>query len=229
MATTATAPAAINLVRAHDVLTGVSFRPMFASPDADVILRSTHGTLYRVDSLLLRATSGLFDTMFSLPQPPSSSSSLPFSEPLDVYEDDFVLETLLRIIHGFPITHPWSLDTLIQILYVAEKWDTPGPISALRMHLRQEFMEEDPLRCLAIAKHFEWKDEARVAARCSLVLDLAEPKHAERVDALLCEKDARALRGVHQRRKEVFRELLNSPHRFIAGNRSVPLPFIVEI
>ena len=199
-----------------------SFHPMFASLDADVTLRSTQGTLYRVDSMVLRATSELFDTMFSLPQPYRDPSSSPFSEPLDVYEDDFVVECLLRIIHGFSIPEWQSLCSLNEVLHVAEKWDTPGPISALRQQFgaASRFVKEDPLRCYAIAKHFEWKEEARLASRHSLRLDLADPRHSAILDHL-SPKDARSLLRLHQRRREVFKELLNSPHRFIAGNRYV--------
>ena len=124
------------------------YHPHFSSPDADIILRSTEGTLFRVHSYALRTTSGLFQTIFSLPQPkppaplpdereksthstqsPSPSLTIP------IYEPAHLLSYILPLITGKAppqALHSLSLPTLTRLLFLAEKWDAPGPISQIR-------------------------------------------------------------------------------------------------
>ena len=125
-----------------------SYHPRFASPEADIILRSTEDTLFRVHSYTLRTTSGLFQTIFSLPQPKVSaplkeerekstydtqSSSTAVTIP--IYEPALLLSYILPLITGKappqPL-HSLSLPMLTRLLFLAEKWDTPGPISQIR-------------------------------------------------------------------------------------------------
>ena len=113
-----------------------SYHPLFSSPDGDVILRSTEGTLYRLHSYILRTSAGLFETMFSLPQPKnqpkicctSHNHHYPTSpDILDVYEADSTMEQILKLIYGIPTPPRMSFDEIETILALAEKWDTQGP------------------------------------------------------------------------------------------------------
>ena len=124
------------------------YHPHFCSPDADIVLRSIEGTLFRVHSYALRTTSGLFQTIFSLPQP-KASAALPDKRhtstrniqssytnlTIPIYEPAHLLSYILPLITGKappqPL-HSLSLPTLTRLLFLAEKWDTPGPISQIR-------------------------------------------------------------------------------------------------
>ncbi|KAF8635100.1 hypothetical protein AX15_000539 [Amanita polypyramis BW_CC] len=132
---------------------GAAYHPQFSSQDADITLCSVDGTLFRVHSYTLRTTSGLFQTIFSLPQPAGSApspmdkaqgsfdntrSTVPTPVPattIPIYETTFLLSQILPLMTGRnppqPL-HSLSLPTLSRLLFLAEKWDTPGPISQIR-------------------------------------------------------------------------------------------------
>lgn len=176
----------------RSVVGSKKFHPEFSFPDADVILRSFEGTLYRIHSYTLRTTSGLFSTMFSLPQP----------EEIPIYESDFVLERLLRLL-------------------AAEKWDTPGPIASIRSALTcPRLLTSDPLRLYVLAKHFDWNEEAKLASTHTLKLNLHDPIHAPTL-ARLSSKDLLPLLNLHRKRRDMFKRLIDSPERFAAGNSAV--------
>jgi len=217
-----------------------SYHSDFSSSDADVIIRSIEGTLYRVHSYTLRTTSGFFDAMFSLPQPKTirqspilecggstsgSFNSIPHpcrDMLLDVNEADMTMEPLLRLICGLPIIPPWtSLDEVERLVGLAEKWDTPGPMSILRSALSSfRFLHQDPLRCYALARRYGWNEEAKLASTHTLVLDILDPIHASIMDQMTS-KDLIPLINLHRKRSDVFRELINSSDMFGAGNRYV--------
>ncbi|KAF9466675.1 hypothetical protein BDZ94DRAFT_127459 [Collybia nuda] len=205
------------------------FHSCFNSLDADITLRSLEGTLYRVHSYTLRTTSGLFHTMFNLPQPLNKIENKVRGgrgqrgeedelEEIPIYEPDFILERLLRLICGLPIP-PWeSYDVLERVLTVAEKWDTPGPVTIIRAALTSpRFLDSDSLRLYAIAKHFEWEEEAKIASRLTLKLNLHDASHARVLEGLAA-RDLLSLLNLHRRRRDKFKELLDSPERFAAGN-----------
>ncbi|KAG6839798.1 hypothetical protein C0991_011569 [Blastosporella zonata] len=210
-----------------------NFHPEFSFPDADVILRSFEGTLYRIHSYTLRTTSGLFDTMFSLPQPvkchieaqgrcqtgPGQRHDEP--EEIPIYESDFVLERLLSLLCSIPIPSWESYDDVDRVLTAAEKWDTPGPIASIRSALTcPKFLTSEPLRLYVLAKHFDWKEEAKVAATQTLKLNLHDPVHAPTLTRL-SSKDLLTLLNLHRKRRDMFKRLIDSPERFAAGNRQL--------
>ncbi|CAA7263774.1 unnamed protein product [Cyclocybe aegerita] len=214
-------------IRADDPAT--QYHPLFSLPDADVVLRSLQGTLYRIHSFTLRMTSGFFETMFSLPQPKThrprrddldTAKTELHPDVLDVYENDFPLERLLRLISGLPVPRWETMDEIERVLTLAEKWDTPGPIASIRSALNSHrFLHDHPLRCYVLATHFGWKQEAKLASTHTLTLNLYDPAHSSIIDRL-SSKDLLSLLNLHRRRRDMFRELLNSPERFAAGNSS---------
>lgn len=229
-----TLPAATSVLHVRADNSTPKHHPSFSFPDADVTLRSNQGTLYRIHSYTLRTTSGFFATMFSLPQPKRSCTLqhegradrlLGSSDILDVYENDFPLEILLKLMSGFPIQQWSSLAELEKVLKLAEKWDTPGPISSLRLSLTaKQFLERHPLQCYAIARHFGWDAEAKICSTHTLVLDLFDASHTPIINQMTS-KDFLRLVEFHRKRRDLFRKLLDSPERFAAGNRSVWLCF----
>ncbi|KAG6815593.1 hypothetical protein H0H87_000278, partial [Tephrocybe sp. NHM501043] len=188
------------------------FHPEFSFPDANVIVRSFEGTLYRIHSYTLHTTSGLFNTMFSLPQPTKyqvNAQGQGYTGPVNedaeleeipIYESDFVLERLLCQLCSIQIPSWESYDDLDRVLTAAEKWDIPGPIASIRAALTcPKFLTSDRLRLYVLAKHFNWREEAKIAATQTLKLNLLDSVHA----STLC---------------DMFKELLISPERFAAGN-----------
>ncbi|KAJ7732356.1 hypothetical protein DFH07DRAFT_929071 [Mycena maculata] len=191
-----------------------TYNEAFSSSEADIVLESSDGTLYRVHSYTLRTTSGLFRTMLSLP-PPSGGHT---HEPIAIHHPDAVVEPLLRLICGLA-TRPWrSIDELEAVLTLAESWDAPGPISSLRIALSGgKWLTTAPLRLYALAAHFAWPAEAQRASTHTLVLDLSSPAHAP-VLASLPAPALLALLRLHRTRRDALRALLDSPERFLAGN-----------
>ncbi|KAJ7494844.1 hypothetical protein B0H11DRAFT_1802400 [Mycena galericulata] len=190
-----------------------TYHPTFSSLEADIVLVSSEGTLYRVHSYTLRKTSGFFRTMLSLPAPEGGHTGA-----IAIHQKADVLEPLLCLVSGL-YTRPWrSYDELEAVLSLAENWDAPGPISSIRTALAgNKWLTADPLRLYALATHFGWRTEAKLASTHTLTLNLSDPAHAPALTripstALL------ALLRLHRARRDALRDMLDSPERFLAGN-----------
>jgi hypothetical protein len=204
------------------------YHPYFPITDeTDMSLRSFEGTLYAVRSLVLRTSSRFFDTMFTLPQP---LLNLETPLVLDVYESDTTLPIILSLLIGStPSPQTWynCLNQVENVLVVAEKWEAPDLIEQIRSIL---FNTHSPppkddhdhdatsLRLYAIARHFEWHDEAQKIVPHTLTLDLRNPRYSTLLSRI-SSKYLVPLMDLHQRRKEMFRTSLDSPQRFTAGDR----------
>ncbi|KAJ7125772.1 hypothetical protein C8R43DRAFT_1212083 [Mycena crocata] len=191
-----------------------AYHPTFSSPDADIVLESFERTLYRVHSYTLRTTSVFFRTMLSLP-PPEGGHSI---EPIAIHQPDASVEPLLCLMSGLA-TLPWrSFDELESVLFLAENWDTPGPIASLRTALTaHKWLTAFPLRLYALAVHFGWRTEAALASTHTLSLNLFDPEHAAALQSLPSTALLALLR-LHRGRRITLNAMLNSPERFIAGN-----------
>jgi hypothetical protein len=209
---------------------GPRFHPLF-SFDADVVLGSRDGVLFRVPSTTLKMTSAWFRTMFTLPQgtPPSAfsrsrtannnqrdslASTSATSSPTDVDaeiisldEDSRTLEPLLRMICGLeiPVLDTW--DAVEPVLYAAEKYDMPGPASIVRALLRTPAFADEPLRLYAAACHFGWAEDARTASTRSLTINLYGPNNRPALLRLRT-ADLLALFELHHERRKQFRQRL---------------------
>lgn len=227
------------------------YHPLFDSQDADTVLQSTDGVYYRVHSYTLRTSCGLFETLFSLPQPTVKASDdetcdpEPEREALTTHESSQIITLLLIIISGrtppLPIPKWGDADApygIIQrVLYLAEAWDAPGAIAAIRPSLSSPtLLKRDPIALYVIACHFGWKEERRLASTYTLTINLLDI-HSEtqaptqndmkRVAfgsdghlAHLSSTDLMALLRLQRQRRDVFRALIDSPERFTAGNSS---------
>ncbi|KAJ7183753.1 hypothetical protein C8R46DRAFT_1308735 [Mycena filopes] len=194
----------------------VVYHSDFADPDADIVLASSEGTLYRVHAYTLRTTSGFFKTLLSLPPPPGGHSD----EPIPTHEADNVLEPLLCLMCGLPTPPHTSLSSLSALLTLAQNWSAPGPLALLRPALSSHtFLTTDPLRVYALAAHFGWRREAQLASTHTLALPLPL-LHASYAPALaaLPAPALLALLRLHRTRRAALRALLDSPERFLAGN-----------
>lgn len=98
------------------------------------------------------------------------------SEIIYLDEEAEVVEHLLYIVCGlsFPeITH----DLLESLLFAAEKYDMPGPMSIMKMYLLTPSALGDPFRLYSIARRYEWKNEAKVLSTRTLSLNIHDPVH----------------------------------------------------
>jgi len=206
---------------------GSKYHPLFTF-DADVVLGSRDGVLFRVPSTTLRMTSAWFRTMFTLPQgsPPTpsrlrnnhlrdSNTDASTSPPSDIEviglaEDARTLESLLRMICGLEIPALDTWDAVEPVLYAAEKYEMPGPASIVRALLRTPAFADEPLRLYAAACHFGWAEDVRTASTRSLSVDLY---HSSNRTALLRLRtaDLLALVDLRHARREQFRLRIAQP------------------
>ncbi|TRM66522.1 hypothetical protein BD626DRAFT_482922 [Schizophyllum amplum] len=189
-----------------------AYHPDFSSAEADAVLCSREGTLYRVPSIVLKMTSGFFRSVLALPPPkPSSEHPIPIAEP------DQVITTLLKLMCGLEIA-PWSsLSAIEDVLALAEVWETPGPISVIRTAITAPGLLVDPLRVFSIAQRFGWTAEAQTAARATLTLDLYDDAHQDTLQSLSANA-LMALLTLHRRRRDALKLLLDASDLFGAGN-----------
>ncbi|KDR75319.1 hypothetical protein GALMADRAFT_249346 [Galerina marginata CBS 339.88] len=194
-------------------ITSLKYHPDFSSPDGNVILAAKDAKMYfRVHSHTLRTTSGFFRTMYSLPQ----STATPDIMYLD--EDADVLEHVLRMVCGLPFAEISSHDFFDSLLYAAEKYDMPGPMSLMRMYLLMPTLAGNPIRLYAVARRYEWQQEAKLLSTRTLSLNLYDKNHHTSLrtlstDALL------DLFLLHRARREGLRECLDGPP-FVSGDPS---------
>ncbi|KZT69319.1 hypothetical protein DAEQUDRAFT_757084 [Daedalea quercina L-15889] len=140
---------------------------LFNRPDADTILCSPDNTHFRVHRQILSIASPIFETMFSLPQPPPTS--LPETLPLvEVEEDARTLEDLLRIF--YPVRDPQLT------IYLFTDWQHISSVTraALKYEIVQavEFMkarltagvECSPLEVFCMACKHGLESIAKIAA-----------------------------------------------------------------
>lgn len=202
----------------HDVLVaddGEHVHPLFSSPDGDVNLGSKDGTLFRLHSYTLKTTSGWFRTMFSLPQKCEPSPK----DVIYVDEDTHTLELLLRMVCGLPILGLDSYDAVDSLLYAAEKYDMPGPMSIIRILIMTPALLDQPLRLYAVACRFGWEEEAKYASTQTLTYNIHAPEHRPLLqrlgpDAIL------NLFELHRRRREGLRQRLDDAP-FVGGGTAI--------
>ncbi|KAI0290390.1 hypothetical protein B0F90DRAFT_1672008 [Multifurca ochricompacta] len=202
-----------------DTKPGPKYHPLF-SFDADVVLSSRDGVLFRVPSTTLKMTSSWFRTMFTLPQAQSTATTpsrtnnksvrSPEPELINLDEDASTLEPLLRMICGLEIPTLDTWDAVEPVLYAAEKYDMPGPASIVRALLRTPAFTDAPLRLYAAACHFGWAEDTRAASTRSLTLDLHSPNHRSALLRLRT-ADLFALIELHHSRRAQFRSRLAEP------------------
>ncbi|KAI0713547.1 hypothetical protein C8Q76DRAFT_568430, partial [Earliella scabrosa] len=142
----------------------------FDKPGADLILRSSDRVDFRVRSHILLEASSFFETMLSLPQPPSGPSQTDERPIIELAEDSVVLEALLRIC--YPIEKEDSHRTLAEvepILRAALKYDMALPIGVLKKELVSA-VAGAPVQTWAVACRLGLESVARLAADTTLAI-----------------------------------------------------------
>ena len=160
--------------------------------------------------------------MFSLPPPQRAPVTpghdgaviLPATPPpadiIYVDEDSATLEALMRLVCGQPIPQLDSYDVVEPLLYAAEKYDMPGPLSLVRALIMTTPFISDPLRLYTLCCRYGWYPEAQSASTLTLTMNL----HASEYKRTLLKLSTTALLGIfelHHNRKDSLRARLNEP------------------
>ncbi|KZP08450.1 hypothetical protein FIBSPDRAFT_1052417 [Athelia psychrophila] len=192
------------------------FHPLFSSPDGDVILGAKGGSLlFRTHSFTLKTASGWFRTMFSLPQ----KSTPMTSDILYMDEDSAILEGILRMSCGLPVVLPTTYDMVDALLYAAEKYDMPGPMSIIRMSVMTPTLLDQPLRLYAVACRYGWEEEAKFASAETLTTNLYSEEYRPALQSLSTTA-LLDLFALHRDRREILRKRLDEPP-FVGGGNAV--------
>jgi hypothetical protein len=222
----------------------VEYHPSFNDADADVVLQSQDGVHFRIHSFTLRVGSGMFRDLLSLPQPNPSTPKLSTAAPqhdlqrvmcdpspsspsvISANETADIVLLLLCLLSCIPLPEPLSSlpnKTTDRILALAEAWDASGPISFIRASLfTWEHLKRDPIRAYAIASHFGWTEERKLASFHTLCIpepELLSYFSTNSSDAWVpTAADILALLALRRARRDGFRAQLDSRERFSAGN-----------
>lgn len=181
----------------------------FDDPTADFILRSSlPETDFHVHRLLLSLASPFFDQLLSLPQP-SSMKDLTRIPIVEVSETPQILQLLLQFI--YPMPNPIindDLDTLILVLHAAIKYDVLPAIDDLRGQLVSErYLNQSPTRIYAVASRYELEEEAKLASKHTLGIDILDAPLSEELRYISAFSYHRLL-ALHHTRAKAAQELL---------------------
>ncbi|KAG2130701.1 hypothetical protein DEU56DRAFT_740536 [Suillus clintonianus] len=198
----------------------LDYHPLFSSPDADIVFRSSEGTHYRMHSFVLRTTSGFFQPMLSLVggsgSSPDSSSE---ASPIGLGENDDVLKRLFAMISGMEVPQWDSLDKLEHVLHAAEKYDMPGPISTIRSAITAPRFMEDPLRVYAIAARYQWEEALQPAAEGCFAIAIHHQQYIPILKRIPSD-DLLRLIDLRRERRDAFLHAIDHEVQFTSGNNA---------
>lgn len=151
--------------------------PPFDNPRrADVILRSSDLVDFHVYKLILSLASPVFETMFTLPATSSSDTMMADDDDhrhglsvVKLMEDSCTLEALLQACYPTTGPHLNSIDSVLHILGVAEKYEITACHELARVVIAS-LAEDQPIRAYAVACRYGFKDVAVRAARACLTM-----------------------------------------------------------
>ncbi|KAF9038410.1 hypothetical protein BDP27DRAFT_1347783 [Rhodocollybia butyracea] len=166
---------------------------------------------FRLHSHNLKIASGFFRQMFMLPQ----NTQLDNNGILYLEEDEVTLENLFRMISGLSVPPIDSYDLVDPLLDAIEKYDTPGPLSIVRLLVMTPALLNEPFRLYAVACRFGWDDEAQYASSQTLAYDLHCPDVRPYLTRLSTNALLRLL-DLHRSRREGLRQRLDDPP-FVSG------------
>ncbi|KAG2367638.1 hypothetical protein BDR07DRAFT_1393163 [Suillus spraguei] len=200
-----------------------NYHPLFGSPDADVIFRSSEGTYYRLHSIVLRTTSGFFRPMLSLSDHVDGSGSSPQADPssetspIGLQEKDGVLTRIFTMISGIEIPQWDSLDEIEEVLHAAEKYDMPGPISILRSAITSHRFMANPLHVYAIAARYQWEEVLQHAAEACLAIPIHKRNYLPVLKRVPTD-DLLRLIDLRRERRDAFLNAMSNKVQFTSGS-----------
>ena len=179
----------------------------FDACDADLILLSKDEVEFRVHRCILAAASPFFEHMLRLPQP-ADDALVPI---VPVSEMGVHVDSLLRFVYPIPNPILTTLDELNPILEAASKYDFPCVIAILRKRLvAPSFLEDSPTRVFAIASRFELEEEAQLASKYTLNINILGCPLPDDLKHISAHSYCRLL-VLHKKRAEAAQALLQIP------------------
>ena len=172
--------------------------------DVAVTLISREKMLFCVSESVLRASSSVFDTILSLPQPTEDTPSDPFIDNLD--EDATTLEGLLRMITGRELPSLDTIEAIEPLVLAAYKWEMPGPLSILKMTIIMDttFAQNHPIRIYSLGCRLKWAALVNLGAKYSCNDDIYYSQGRSVLDAMDSD-DLLRLVIFHRRRRDCMR------------------------
>ena len=151
----------------------------FDHAKADIILRSSDNIDFRVFKLFLSLASPFFETLFDIPQPAEANGDQEVKDGLvvvPVTEDSKTLDTLLRFCYPCTLADDPNLTKLkdvIDLLGAAGKYSFDVVEKKICHALSNpKILEAEPLRCFAIARRGQLREETLLAAKYTLTQPL---------------------------------------------------------
>ena len=160
----------------------------FDAPDTDTILRSSDGKEFRVHKVILSLASPVFQGMFGLPQPPEPPSQIPT---IDVPESSDILAPFLQLLYPRSPPKVQDIATWATLYATAEKYSAEMVMETLRDMLIPRFLDTSPVRVYALASHWGFEEEAKIASRRILTIDILKDfpqDDAELMGGVACQK-----------------------------------------
>lgn len=177
----------------------------FSSLEADMVLQSSDGVLFRVFSRILIEASPVFRDMMSIPKP-----SQGMSQPLGLDEDGATLELGLKFLYPMPNPLITSFEVMKDILKMADKYLLDSILHALRaLLIGPSFLEKAPLRVYALACTYNFQEEAKLASRHCLKLDILQEAEVYDELSMISGRDLLRLIKLHQSRGTAIMAILN--------------------
>ncbi|GJJ07282.1 hypothetical protein Clacol_001482 [Clathrus columnatus] len=188
-----------------------SYSPEFSSSEADIVLQSCDGILFKVFGRILMEASPVFRDMMSIPNP---SGELP--RPLVLDEDAATLELGLKFLYPIPNPRITSFDVMKDVLKMADKYFLDCILHALKALLvAPPFIDKAPLRVYALACTYGFHEEAKIASRHCLKMDILQEAELHEELSMISGRDLLRLIKLHQTRAAAILGILNgsSPSR----------------
>ncbi|KXN91878.1 hypothetical protein AN958_11180 [Leucoagaricus sp. SymC.cos] len=206
------------------IVSAEKLHPKFNDPEADIVLSSKEGILFRIHSIVLKSASGFFQSVISdinrgkrgMAQSTNEDSTsgnscnesssmvitLPFPNPP-------ITRVLLMI--TAQVIPPWSsIAELEAAVEVMEYLETHGPLSIVRVSCLTSVCLSDPLRLYGLSSRLGWEDIMQHTAAFTLHLNLF-PFTSSQMTSDECEASSKATSRSKPPDKDIERQLFRIP------------------
>ena len=140
----------------------------------DLLIQSSDGQLFSVNSGVLRRSSGVFSNMLDMPSPLSSDGSC---DPIPLSEHSTVVSAMLDIIDPGLEIHTFARNIsgqlLDELMQVADKYEMPKIASMARL-IAVYGMSKNTRELAMIVKKYGWQDEIWVIIYNAISQSLAD-------------------------------------------------------
>lgn len=199
----------------------------FNADTADCILRSADDVDFRLHTLILSMVSSVFESMFTLPKPPSQSTQTDEPPVIPVSEDSPLLDLLFRLIYP---THAVStceslaskpLSMIILLYDAADKYAMLSIMPFLREYLVKH-ASRDPLSAYAFGCRHQLRGLIAAAAKATLETDVVELPCSPQLE-LITAGDFHRLIGYHRQCKAAAGFVALHDWKWIGSLSSIPV------